>query len=171
MNNEGLDQLDKDIIAALQENARMSFTEIAEMVGVSRVAVKNRVAALEEQKIIQGYKVIVDSLQNSVGVSFIMDIETIPEVYESVVSVLAKDRYIHKIYSTTGECRIHCIGLAPNNHTMDAHVNYIYRNTKGIRKMSCHTLLRVLKDTDGGVEFNGFEEFEHMENCGEDKGQ
>ena len=169
MNIEGLDQIDKNIIAALQENARMSFTEIGEKVGLSRVAVKNRVAVLEEKKIIQGYKVIVDSSQSSVGVSFIMDIETIPEVYESVVQVLAKDRYINKIYSTTGDCRIHCIGLAPNNYTMDAHVNYIYRNTKGIRKMSCHTLLRTFKDTDGGVDFNGFKEFEYMETSGTEK--
>lgn len=167
MNSEGMDKLDREIIKALKENARMSYSDIGERVGVSRVAVKNRIEVLEEAGIIQGYKVIVDEAKGPEGVSFILDIESLPEEYQNVVQILAKDRYIRKIYSTTGECRIHCVGFAPNNNTLDAHVNYLFRNTKGIRKISWHMLLRTIKDIDGGVEFDGYKKPEYMENGGE----
>lgn len=40
MNNEGLDKLDIAILNILKDNARMSYSEIGEKVGVTRVAVK-----------------------------------------------------------------------------------------------------------------------------------
>ena len=46
---EGLDALDQKIVSLLIENARMSYSDIAQRVGVSRVAVKMRVQALEKR--------------------------------------------------------------------------------------------------------------------------
>ena len=40
---EGLDALDQKIVSLLIENARMSYSDIAQRVGISRVAVKMRV--------------------------------------------------------------------------------------------------------------------------------
>lgn len=166
MNSEGMDKLDREILEALKEDARMSYSDIGARVGLSRVAVKNRITVLENVGIIQGYKVIVDETKGPEGVSFTLDVEALPEEYQNVVHVLARDRYIRKIYSTTGECRIHCVGFAPNSSTLDSHVNYLFRNTKGIRKMNWHLLLRTIKDKDGGVEYDGYQKFEYMETCG-----
>ena len=49
---DGLDQLDQNIIQLLMKNARMSYSEIGERVGISRVAVKMRIQALEKKGII-----------------------------------------------------------------------------------------------------------------------
>ena len=163
MNSEGMDKLDREILKALKEDARMSYSEIGERVGLSRVAVKNRISVLEKAGIIQGYKVIVDETKGPEGVSFTLDIEALPEEYQKMVQVLARDRYIRKIYSTTGKCRIHCVGFAPNHNTLDSHVNYLFRSTKGIREMNWHMLLRTIKDKDGGVEYDGYQKSEHME--------
>ena len=46
---EGLDALDQKIVSLLIENARMSYSDIAQRVGISRVAVKMRVQALEKR--------------------------------------------------------------------------------------------------------------------------
>ena len=51
---EGLDALDQKIVSLLIENARMSYSDIAQQVGVSRVAVKMRVQALEKRGVIEG---------------------------------------------------------------------------------------------------------------------
>ena len=44
---EGLDALDQRIVQLLIENARMSYSDIGQAVGISRVAVKARIQALE----------------------------------------------------------------------------------------------------------------------------
>ena len=44
---DGLDELDQKIVRLLIQNARMSYSEIGQQTGISRVAVKMRVQALE----------------------------------------------------------------------------------------------------------------------------
>jgi len=51
-----MDQLDKKIIELLSENARTPYKEIASKVGLSSPAVKSRITHMEEQGIIQGYR-------------------------------------------------------------------------------------------------------------------
>ena len=50
----GLDDVDNRIIELLCENARMSYSEIGDVVGKSRVAVKSRIEQLEKKGIIRG---------------------------------------------------------------------------------------------------------------------
>ena len=126
MNIEGLDKLDNAILEVIKDNARMSYSDIGEKVGLSRVAVKNRMETLEKKGVIQGYKTVIDEAKASDGVSFLLDIEAIPGEYQRVIDVLARDRFIRQIYSVTGECRIHCTGFAPNNRTLDSHVNHLF---------------------------------------------
>ena len=81
MNSEGLDKLDYAILHVIKDNARMSYSEIGEQVGISRVAVKNRMDALEKNGVIQGYKTVIDDTKTPEGVSFILDVEIYPEKY------------------------------------------------------------------------------------------
>lgn len=155
MNIEGLDKLDYAILDVIKDHARMSYSEIGERVGISRVAVKNRMDALEKNKIIRGYKTIVDETNTPEGVSFVLDMEVYPEKYQEVADVLIQDKFLRKVYTTTGDCRIHCLGFAPNHRTLESHVNHLYRITKGIKKWSWHMLLSTLKDVDGGVDDEG----------------
>ena len=50
-----LDKIDNAILNLLLNDARMSYSDIGNKVGLSRVAVKNRVAAMERAGIIKGY--------------------------------------------------------------------------------------------------------------------
>lgn len=159
MNIEGLDKKDHDILNVIKDHARMSYSDIGEKVGLSRVAVRNRMEVMEKKGIIKGYKTIVDETNCPEGISFVLDVEAVPEAYSDVVNTLKRDSFLRQIYSTTGECRIHCIGFAPNNRTLDSHVNHLFRSTKGIRKMSWNILLSTLKDVDGGVEDERYQEY------------
>lgn len=62
MNINGIDDTDRAIIKLLVENARLSYSEIGEKVGLSRVAVKNRIKAIEKEGIIKGYHAEIDPL-------------------------------------------------------------------------------------------------------------
>ena len=152
MNIEGLDKLDQAILEVIKDNARMSYSEIGEKVGTSRVTVKQRMEAMEKAGVIRGYKTVIDETRIPEGVSFVIDIETIPEEYMAVVEVLKQDSFLRKVYSTTGDCRMHCVGFAPNMRTLESHVNYLFRNTRGIKRLTWQMLLSTIKDVDGGVD-------------------
>ena len=61
MNSEGLDALDKKILDVIKENARLSYSDIGAQVGISRVAVKNRMDILEKNGIIKGYYTAIEA--------------------------------------------------------------------------------------------------------------
>ncbi|MDR1132719.1 MAG: Lrp/AsnC family transcriptional regulator [Synergistaceae bacterium] len=55
-----LDDIGRQILKALQENARISFSELGRRVGLSSPAVAERVHRMEEAGYIRGYKAVVD---------------------------------------------------------------------------------------------------------------
>ena len=143
-----MDKIDHAILEIIKDNARMSYSEIGKAVGLSRVAVKKRMDTMEESGAIRGYRAVIDEEKVLEGIRYTIDIEVIPEHYREVVKVLRADRKLEEIYSTTGECRIHCIGRSANPTTMYAHGNYLFNHTKGIRKISWHILLSDLRKTE-----------------------
>lgn len=55
-----LDEVDKQLLGLLQENARYTALELADEVGVSDNTVHNRIERLEDEGIITGYTTTVD---------------------------------------------------------------------------------------------------------------
>ncbi|WP_433181305.1 Lrp/AsnC family transcriptional regulator [Actinoallomurus sp. CA-150999] len=55
-----LDDLDRQIVACLLENARASFAQIGDEIGLSAPAVKRRVDRLRHDGVITGYAAVVD---------------------------------------------------------------------------------------------------------------
>ena len=56
-----MDKLDVEILKLLSTNARMSLKQISEAVGITSPAVKTRIRKMEEDKIIRGYHVDLDT--------------------------------------------------------------------------------------------------------------
>jgi len=55
-----LDERDREIVAALQEDARATYADVAQRVGLSASAVHDRVRKLEQAGVIRGYRAIID---------------------------------------------------------------------------------------------------------------
>ena len=55
-----LDRIDRNILAALMRDGRLSMADLAERVGLSKTPVQTRVRRLEKGGIIRGYSAIVD---------------------------------------------------------------------------------------------------------------
>ena len=164
MHIDGLDELDNKILEALQENARMSFSDIGEKVGLSRVSVKNRMEAMEKKGVIKGYQIVVDPKKAQEGTRFFLDLSTLPDYYEEIVAYLAQTKYVRQIYSVSGECSIHAEGIAPDARNLEVFSNTVYRAAKkGIRSLKLYTLLSTIMDIDGGIEYVRYQEYEHLE--------
>ena len=56
-----IDETDRKILAEVQRDARITYKEIGDAVGMTRSAVRERVARLEEAGIISGYRAEIDT--------------------------------------------------------------------------------------------------------------
>jgi len=151
MNINGLDELDNKILTVIKDNARMDYTEISKHVGITRVAVKNRIKAMEEKGIIKGYRTIIEANQVPGSYEFYLDIQTVPEQLQTVVDMLKSRSIIHKIYSTTGECRLHAVGISNSPNEVGQFARSLYKNVRGITKLEWEFLISDLmeeKDSD-----------------------
>ena len=70
-----LDVLDSKILAALQEDGRLSNVELAERVGLSPSPCLRRVKRLEEEGYIAGYKAKVDRLRLGFGMTIFVGVK------------------------------------------------------------------------------------------------
>ena len=145
MHIRGIDEIDNRIVNLLLEDGRMSYSDIAEKVGLSRTAVKTRIATLERNGIIKGYKAIIDPQAAPEMMTFVVNIETKAENFEECKRILTESKETVTIIHTTGNCHLVAICLSPDVKTMRTFVNDTYKNMPGIQYINAHTVLDVIK--------------------------
>ncbi|KFX21128.1 Lrp/AsnC family transcriptional regulator [Pectobacterium betavasculorum] len=67
-----MDRIDCNILAELQQNGRLSLTDLAERVGVSLSSCQRRVRALEQDGVISGYRAHLDPTRFGLNFSAIV---------------------------------------------------------------------------------------------------
>ena len=102
---DGLDGLDQQIVRLLIENARSSYYDIGDKIGISRVAVKARIQSLEQRGIIEEYTTVINPQKISGAVSCYFEIETAPRCLAEVTEILHQNETVTQIYRVTGKDR------------------------------------------------------------------
>ena len=146
---EGLDELDQQIVRLLIANARMSYSEIGQQVGISRVAVKARIRALEQRGIIEEYTTIINPQKISGAVSCYFEIETLPDSFAQVVSLLDQNETITQIYRVTGKNKLHVHAVAASSEEMEQLIAQVIDPLPGIISCNCNIILSRIKDIKG----------------------
>ena len=145
----GLDELDQKIIQLLVKNARMSYSDIGEKIGISRVAVKARLQALENKGIIEEYTTIINPQKINGAVSCYFEIETKPDSFKEVTDILNKNNIVTQIYRVTGRDKLHVHAVASSNEEMEHFLHYVIDTLPGVLSCSCNTILSRVKDIKG----------------------
>ena len=109
---DGLDGLDRKIVQLLRENARISYSDIGEKIGISRVAVKARIQALEQKGVIEEYTTVINPQKISGAVSCYFEIETTPDCLSTVTEILNRHDTVTQIYRVTGKDKLHVHAVA-----------------------------------------------------------
>ena len=145
----GLDELDQKIIQLLVKNARRSYSDIGEKIGISRVAVKARIQTLENKGIIEEYTTIINPQKISGAVSCYFEIETKPDSFKEVTDILNKNDIVTQIYRVTGRDKLHVHAVASSNEEMEHFLHYVIDTLPGVLSCSCNTILSRVKDIKG----------------------
>lgn len=146
---DGLDDLDQKIIRCLIQNARMPYSEIGQQVGISRVAVKMRVQALEKKGIIEEYTTIINPQKISGAISCYFEIETVPDTLEEVISILEKNDTVTQIYRVTGKSRLHVHAVSPSQEEPEQLLHGTMDHLPGVLECSTNIILSRVKDIKG----------------------
>jgi len=99
-----LDSLDWNILQALQENSKQTYTEIGHCFGVAHSTVYDRIRRMEENGIIKKYIAVVDL--EKIGVKYITAIMTVftdPKESENVAKKLSEAKEVLEVSTSLSE--------------------------------------------------------------------
>jgi len=97
-----MDERDLTILETLTKNGRVSKTELARILGITEAAVRKRIAKLEKNGIILGYKAVIDYKTAGFSAS-LTGIDVDPEKLWYVVEKLRDFDEIKSMWLTTGD--------------------------------------------------------------------
>ncbi|MCI9637590.1 MAG: Lrp/AsnC family transcriptional regulator [Hungatella sp.] len=146
---DGLDTIDQQILQLLIQNARASYSDIGQRIGISRVAVKSRIQALEQKGIIEEYTTIVNPRKISGAMSCYFEIETSPESLGQVMRILEQNEIITQIYRVTGRNKLHVHAVASSNEEMEKLIQEVIDPLPGVVSCGCNVILSRVKDIKG----------------------
>ncbi len=146
---DGLDELDQKIVRLLIENARVSYSDLGEKIGLSRVAVKARIQALERRGIIEEYTTVINPQKISGAVSCYFEIETTPGSLSEVIDILNRNDTVTQIYRVTGKDKLHVHAVAASGEEMETFLHAVIDTLPGVVSCSCNIILSRIKDIKG----------------------
>ena len=99
-----LDELDRKILQALQENANQTYTEIGRLLGVAHSTIYDRIRKMEKKAVIKRYTAILDLEKAGVKcVTAIMTIFTDPKESENVARRLSESEEVLEVSTSLSE--------------------------------------------------------------------
>jgi len=113
-----LDKTDREILRALQSDARKPFSEIAREIEMSSATVHDRVNRMEEAGVIRGYHADVDPKAAGFGTSAVVGLRVEQGREQDALDRLADIDGVQEIHLTTGEWDIILRVVAEDTDTL-----------------------------------------------------
>ncbi|UCF08507.1 MAG: Lrp/AsnC family transcriptional regulator [Thermoplasmata archaeon] len=111
-----LDVIDRKILAYLQEDARITLTEMAKRLYISRNAVRYRIELMEKEGLIEGYTTVLNPMQsdNPVLVFILFDVK--PSNIVKCIKILKRFDEVYEIFRLSSGTAILVKAFFKNAH-------------------------------------------------------
>jgi DNA-binding Lrp family transcriptional regulator len=149
------DKIDTDLLALLMDEARLSTSEIARRLGLARSTVNERIARLEEDRIILGYQAIVAADETLQETHSILYLRCDRLHCRKITEALRGYPEIRQCLSISGQFDLMCHTFTPCAEDIDALIEEIAQ-IPGILEVTTTVVLaekfdRTAKSAGGGA--------------------
>ncbi len=98
-----LDEIDRNILRILQNDARTSYREIQDKLGISIGTIHNRISKLKKNGVIEGYTLRLNNEKLGYKLTFLIRINCDGKFTEGILEDLKEIPEVCSIFHTTGE--------------------------------------------------------------------
>jgi DNA-binding Lrp family transcriptional regulator len=143
-----LDELDRKILALLQQDARRATEAIGTEIGLSASAVQRRIARLREEAVITAEVAIVDPKSVGRSLTLIVDVEVErerPELLAVLKRWIADEPAIQEAWYVTGDGDFVLIVTARDVEDYDALMQKLVTGNSNVRRFRTRVALSTLK--------------------------
>ncbi|NVM18271.1 MAG: Lrp/AsnC family transcriptional regulator [Candidatus Lokiarchaeota archaeon] len=98
-----LDEIDEDIIKMLQKDAKTSYREIKDDLGISIGTIHNRISKMEEHNVIEGYTLKLNNEILGYTLTFLIRVNIDGKYTQEILEEITKKPEVCSVFHTTGE--------------------------------------------------------------------
>ncbi|WP_267554459.1 Lrp/AsnC family transcriptional regulator [Rhizobium rhizogenes] len=125
---KGLDPTDMSMIEILQQDGRISVSELGRRVGLSQPAASERMKRLEERGVIAGYRAVIDPAAVGLGMMAVIRLRTSHEHIRPCLKQFSEMPEIIEVLRLTGEDCFLLKVLVPTAENLETIVDSIARH-------------------------------------------
>ena len=141
-----LDAVDRAIVEALCEDARLSHRQLAQRVGVAQGTISNRLKRLESEQIIQGYYPRLNPESIGWGMTVMAGLCIEKGKIMDVQKHISSDSRVFAVYDVTGDWDSMVLARVKNRQDLDDLTKTVF-TLKGISRSYTHVVLNTVKES------------------------
>jgi Lrp/AsnC family transcriptional regulator for asnA, asnC and gidA len=140
-----LDPVDIKILSILQENCKLSYRKLGNMLGLSGVIVASRIKNLEQKGLLKGYTAILDPVKLGYDLTAIIFVQTEGGFLNDIEAELEKTANVIGVYEVTGDFDIIAVAKLRDRESL----NILIKNlllTPHVKRTLTNITLNVVKE-------------------------
>jgi Lrp/AsnC family transcriptional regulator for asnA, asnC and gidA len=141
-----LDEIDTKILELLEEDARRSFTEMAEKLKVSESSIRKRVSALQKEGVIKKFTIKVDHAKLGLNTVAIVGIDVDSDKMLEIAQELCDFKEVKCVATSSGDHMIMLEVWAKNGKELNKLIAEEIGRIEGVRQICPALILEKLKD-------------------------
>ncbi len=155
MKANGIDEIDRKILAALSRDANVPHQQLAEACGITRQTVSSRIKRLENEGVIKKYRAAIDYQQVGLRSFFLLflKLDTADQAAsETFIGALKADSHVLMDASITGEWDVILLLAFGDVREYESYISGLRQQLgPALKDSKSHVILNFYKTTDDWV--------------------
>ena len=150
MGNPELNRIDRNILRELQEDGRISYTELARRVGLSTTPCIERIKRLERAGIIKGFSAVLDPEQLGAGLLVFVQIRlsrTAQDVFAQFKEAAAQLPQVQECYLVSGNFDYLIKARVADMNAYRAFLGEALLSLPGVQESTSYVVMETVKET------------------------
>ena len=114
-----MDDLDRRILGALEQDARLTYSDIGRRVGLAASSVHDRVRKLEKRGVIKGYRAEIDLDKVGLPITAFVSLALRPTSPNNIPAMISEFPLVESCYSVAGDNSYALIVRAPSTRALE----------------------------------------------------
>ena len=144
-----MDKVNQSILTTLEQEGRISFSELGERVALSKTSCWKRVRALETDSTIKSYRAVLDPDRLGLGVRVMVQLTVAFGQNEAFVKAVQETPAVRSCYAVTGDVDYILFICAKSIAALDALLRNELRSLPGVERFSTSIQLNTIKEDSG----------------------
>lgn len=145
LEDTSLDEIDMKILGILEDDARTPYSTLAEMVGLSRVSVKERVSELKRRGVIERFTIQIPAKHIGKPLPVFFDLKFQPDLLEAAALQVSAHPDIVIVYQMSGVNALHVHGFFKDIDEVSVFVNSFVSKLPGVQGIASEFLFKRYK--------------------------